>query len=209
MVEVLHGEAPGAWGFGYLGDHRGAAGVGAEKIADALGVADGGRKANAARIDLRHAGEALDQADGLKTAVGTQQRVHLVDHDVAQVAEEARDHSVLAHKQGFQGLGRDLQNAAGVLQELCLVRGRDIPVPVPNLDVRAAAQVFQPVELVVDEGLCGANVERPHRHGRILPKLAENREECGLGLARCGCGTQKNVVLRIKDGLACGNLDAS
>ncbi len=63
--------------------------------ARALGVSDGGRKADAAGLHACHAREALDKAERLTAAVAAHERVDLIDDHIAQVAKHARDRHVL------------------------------------------------------------------------------------------------------------------
>ena len=110
----------------------------------------------------------------------------LIDDDVAQVAKEACHGIMAVQQEGLKGFGRDLQDARGVLEQLCLMGCRDVPVPMPNGDVGLAAQVVQTLELVVDERLERADVERPDRRRRLFPELGENRKEGRLGFPRGG-----------------------
>ena len=95
VVEVLHGDTPYATRFLKTGDNAVASRSLREKGARALGVADGGRKANAAGLHACHAREALDKTKRLPAAVAAHERMNLVDDDVAQVAKHARDRHVL------------------------------------------------------------------------------------------------------------------
>lgn len=95
VVEVLHGDAPHAARFLKAGDNAVAPRSLREKGARVLGVADGGRKANAAGLHACHAREALDKAERLPAAVAAHERVDLIDDHVAQVAKHARDRHVL------------------------------------------------------------------------------------------------------------------
>ena len=113
------------------------------------------------------------------------------------------------HEQGLEGLRRDLQDARGALHQLCLVAGRDVPVPVPDGDVRPCAEVGQAVELVVDERLGGADVDCPHGRGRVFPELRQDGKERGLRLARCGGRAEKDVVVAVEDGVSRSHLDAA
>ena len=85
--EMFHGETPGAPLLLDLRDDAAPARAAREDLARELGVADGGRQADAAGIDARHAREALDAAQRLSSAVAAQKRVHLVDHHKAQITE--------------------------------------------------------------------------------------------------------------------------
>lgn len=75
VVEVLHGDAPHAVRFLKAGDNAVAPRSLREKGARALGVADGGRKANAAGLHACHAREALDKTERLPAAVAAHERM--------------------------------------------------------------------------------------------------------------------------------------
>ena len=209
LVEVLHREAPGAGRLLDAGNHAVAAGAGGEERAHGLGVADRGGETDTPWLHARYSRQALDETKALPTAVLSQQRVNLIDHHVAQVAEELGDHGVSAHQQRLERLRCDLQDAGRPLHKPRLVRSRDVPVPVPDVDACLLAEVGQAVELVVDERLGGADVEGAHGGGRILPELGQNGEEGGLGLAGCRGGAEQHVVVRVKDGLAGCHLHAT
>ena len=208
-VEVLHGKPPHAGRLLHARDDRLLARAGGEERAHGLGVADGGREPDAARLHAGHAAQTLDEAKALPAAVPAQERVDLVDHHVAQVAEELAHGRVAAHEDGLEGLGRELEDARGVPHELGLVRLGDVAVPVPYGDVRLRAEVGQAVELVVYQRFRGSDVDGPHARGRIFPELGEDGEERRLRLARRRLCGKKHVVVRVEDGLAGSHLDAA
>ena len=112
----------------------------------------------------------------------------LVDDDVAQIAEHARNRHVLMDQERLERLGRNLQDTARLFDELCLVRLRDIAMPVPHGYVALGAKVLEAQELVVYQRLEGANVEGAHACGRVLPKLGQDGKEGRFGFAgSCGC----------------------
>ena len=131
-VEVFHRQPPADAPAFDPGNHGGPAGSGGEKLSGAFRVADGGGEADAPRLHARYSRQALYEAEALAAAVLAQQRVDLVDHDVTEVAEELGHHGVAAHEQRLERLRRDLQDAGRPLHEPRLVRGRDVPVPVPD-----------------------------------------------------------------------------
>ena len=149
------------------------------------------------------------QAERLPAAVAAHERVDLVDDHEAQVAKEVGDGAVAVQQHGLERLGRDLQDARGVLEQAMLVRLGHVAVPVPHGDVRLGAEVVQAHELVVDEGLERAHVERSHRGGRVLVKEREDGEEGRLGLARGRRGREQHVVVGVEDGLAGSHLDGA
>ena len=95
IVEVLHGDAPHAARFLKAGDDAVASRPLRQEGTRALGVSDGGRKADSPGLHACHARKALDKAERLPTAVAAHERVDLVDDDIAQVAKHARDGHVL------------------------------------------------------------------------------------------------------------------
>ena len=180
-----------------------------EKGAGALRVADGGRQADTPRVDACHAREPLEQAERLPAAVTAQQGVHLVDDHEAQVAEETRDRHVLVEQQRLERLGRDLEDARGLLEQLRLVRLRDVAVPMPDGDIGLGAQIVQADELVVDEGLQGTDIDGPDTCGRILVEQCQDGEERRLGLARGGRCREQHVVVGVEDSVRRGDLDGT
>ena len=99
VVEVLHGDAPHAARFFKAGNDAVASRPLRQEGARALGVADGGRKANAARLYAGHARESLNKAERLPTSIAAHKRMDLVDDHIAQVAEHARDCHVLVDQE--------------------------------------------------------------------------------------------------------------
>ena len=82
-------------------------------------------------------------------------------------------------------------------------------MPVPDGDARLLAEVVEPQELVVDEGLERADVDGPHAGGRVLVEEREDGKERRLRLARGRGGREQDVVVRVEDGLCGGHLDAA
>ena len=80
-------------------------------------------------------------------------------------------------------------------------------MPVPDGDIGFFAQVVEADELVVDERLEGANVEGAHACGRVFPKLGQDGKEGRLGFAGSRGCRQEHIILRVKDGISCCNLD--
>ena len=64
----------------------------------------------------------------------------LVDDDEAQIMKERRDLHVLVDQQGFQRFRRDLQDAAGMLEQLALLAVGSISMPLGDRDVRFLAE---------------------------------------------------------------------
>ena len=88
-VEVLHGYAPALLWALELWDDAAASGAGAQVPSGPNGVADGGGEPYASGIHAGEPAQPLDAAEALVSAVPAQQRVDLVYHDVAKVAEDA------------------------------------------------------------------------------------------------------------------------
>ena len=104
-------------------------------------------------------------------------------------------------QQRLQRFGGDLQNAGWLFEHPRLVGLGHIAVPVPHGDARLGTQVIRPQKLIVDQRLERADVDRPHRSGRILKKLGEDGEKGSLRLAGSGGGTQQHVVIGIENGI--------
>ena len=207
VVEVLHGDTPNAAWLLKTGDNAVVSRSLREKGARALGVADGGRKANAAGLHACHARQALNKAERLPASIAAHKRMDLVNDHIAQVAEHARDRHMLMDQECLERLGRNLQDAARFFDELCLVRLRDVAMPVPDGDVGFFAQVIETDKLIIDECLEGADVEGAHARGRVLPKLGQDGKEGRLSFARCRGCRQEHIVLCVEDGIGCCNLD--
>ena len=131
----------------------------------------------------------------------------LVNDHEPQVPEEGGDGPVLVEQHGLQGLGGDLEDAGGALHEPGLVALGHVAVPVPDGDVRLLAQVVEPGELVVDEGLQRTDVDAAHGGGRVLVEECDDGEERRLGLAGGGGGGEEQIVVRAEDGLRRGHLN--
>ena len=99
VVEVLHGDTPHAARLLKAGDDAVASCSLRQEGTRALGVSDGGRKANAPGLHARHARKALDKTERLPAAVAAHERVDLVDDDIAQVAKHAWDCHVLVNQE--------------------------------------------------------------------------------------------------------------
>ena len=82
-------------------------------------------------------------------------------------------------------------------------------MPVPDGDVGFFAQVIETDELIIDECLEGADVEGAHACGRVLPKLGQDGKEGRFGFAGCRGCRQEHIILRVKDGICCRNLNGA
>ena len=60
---------------------------------------------------MGEAAYALDAAERLVTSVSSEERVHLIDHHIAEVSEDMGDGRVSMQEHGLQGLRRDLEDA--------------------------------------------------------------------------------------------------
>ena len=99
---MLHGDAPHAARFLKAGDDAVASRPLRQEGARALGVSNGGRKANAAGLHACHARKALDKTERLAATVTAHERVDLVNDHIAQVAEHARDRHVLVDQERLE-----------------------------------------------------------------------------------------------------------
>ena len=131
----------------------------------------------------------------------------LVDDDIAQITEEPADVIMLVHQQGLQRFRRDLQDPGRILQQFVFVGLGNIPVPVPDGDLGLLAKIVQTLELIIDEGFEGADIQGTHGTGRILRKFSQDREKGGLGLAGSGGGGEQQVTVRVEDRVTRGDLD--
>lgn len=82
-------------------------------------------------------------------------------------------------------------------------------MPVPDGDVGLFAQVIETDELIIDECLEGADVEGANACGRVLPKLGQDGKEGRFGFAGCRGCRQEHIVLCVKDGICCRNLNGA
>ena len=82
-------------------------------------------------------------------------------------------------------------------------------MPVPDRDIGLFAQVIETDELIIDECLEGADVEGANACGRVLPKLGQDGKEGCLGFAGSRGCRQEHIVLSVKDGISCCNLDGA
>ena len=208
VEEVLHRQSPHLPTAVELGDDGAATAACREELSRRLGVAEGGRQSDPSRPAARQPAEPFDQAEGLQSAVAAQQRVNLVDDDEAQVAEQGGDLHVLVDEQRFQRLGGDLEDARRFPQQLPFPGLRCVAVPPRDADAGLLAQLVQPSELVVDEGLQRRDVKHPDGPRRFLVEQRQDGEEGGLGLAGGGGGGDQDVVVGAEDGLSGGVLHA-
>ena len=91
--------------------------------------------------------QALNKAERLPASIAAHKRMDLVDDDVAQIAEHARNRHVLMDQERLERLGRNLQDTARLFDELCLVRLRNVAMPVPDGDVGFFAEVVEAVRM--------------------------------------------------------------
>ena len=134
--------------------------VPAERNFPVLEVADGGGEPDPARIHPGELRKPFNEAEGLAAAVAAHQGVNLGDDDESQVAEQPGDIGVFVKQQRLERFGRDLKNAGGILQKPLFAGLRDVAMPVPHRDIRLPAEVVEPLELIVDQRLQGADINR-------------------------------------------------
>ena len=194
-VEMLQTQPPADLALLEGGHVHGDARVPCQPVGGKVWVTDGGRQTDTAGGTADEVTDTGELADDLVAAIRAREGVDLVDDDVAEVTEQAQDIVGAVDKHGLQGLGSDLENARGLFQELFLVGLGHVPVPSCHADARHVQKLLHAPELVVDEGFQGADVQRPHAHGRVLAEIRENGEKGRLGLAAGGGGGEQEVVV--------------
>ena len=207
--KVLHRKPPADRLLGDFGRKCGSVRAARQKFGRFLHVADRGRKPHAARIDAREPGKPLDQAERLRAAVAAHERVDLVDHDEAQVAEKPHEVAVLSDEQRFERFGRDLEHAARALQKLLLARVRHVAVPGPDGNAARFGHGCETLELVVDERLQGRDVKRAHRIGRLFGEKRQNRKERRFGFPGGGRSAKQKMRVRVEEDVARRNLNGA
>ena len=205
--EMLHREPPDLSAAVKPRDDRAPVAACCEEFSRQRGVADSRGQSDAARTAGGETAQPLDQTEGLAPSVGAQQRMDLIDHDEAQVAEQGGYLHVLVDHQRFQRLGRDLQDAPGLFQQAALLRLRDVAVPARHGNARLLAQLGEPAELVVDQRLERRDIQHADRPRRVLIQQAEDRKERRFGFAGGGGRRQQDVVFGVKDRVARRVLD--
>jgi hypothetical protein len=110
--------------------------------------------------------------------------VQLVDHDIAQCAEQGRNLRAPQDEQRLERLRRDEQDARRFAQYLGLLVARHVAVPAVDGDIDRTGQRGQPIELIVDQRLEWAQVEDldAGRGCRVTGQPGQHREEGGFGL---------------------------
>ena len=88
---MLHGKPPSASLRCDLRHQRPAPRPRRKQCPRLCGRADGCRQPDAARLHTGDTRKTFDQAERLPAAIPAQERMHLVDHDEAQIAEELRN----------------------------------------------------------------------------------------------------------------------
>ena len=207
--EMLHGQPPFCPSRLHAGNDRAAMGSGGEIAGHHIWLANGGRQTDTARIDTCCAAETLDEAQRLAAPVAPEEGMDLVDDDEAKVAEEVGNLCMAMEEHGLKALGRDLQDAAGMLQEFLLPRLRHVAMPVPHRDTTLLADVVEPHELVVDECLEGGDIQTAHRRGRILLHQRDDGKEGCLRLARNRRRREQEVGVGIEQRVSRRGLYAS
>lgn len=168
---------------------------------------DGGGEPDPARIHPGELRKPFNEAEGLAAAVAAHQGVNLVDDDEPQVAEQPGDIGVFVKQQRLERFGRDLKNAGGILQKPLFAGLRDVAMPVPHRDIRLPAEVVEPLELIVDQRLQGADINRADGFRHIFGEQRQDGKEGGLGLPRRGGSGEQQVVVGVEHGVARGNLN--
>ena len=193
---MLQAQPPADLPFLKGGDVHGDARVPGQPIGGNGGVTDGGGQTHAAGGMADEVAQAGELADDLIASIRPREGMDLVDDHVAEIAEEPRHVVGTVHEHGLQRFGGDLQDARGLLQELLFVGLRHVPVPSRHADARQIQKLLHAAELVVNEGLQRADVQRADAHGRVLPQVGEDGEKGRLGLTAGGGGGEQEVVAR-------------
>ena len=105
------------------------------------------------------AGQPADQAAKVRTALGADERMQLVDDDERERRKDFGKTMRVIHEERLDRLGCDQEHARGVLEQAALGRCGDVAVPFVDGDLRLAAELFQTRELVVDQRLERADVD--------------------------------------------------
>jgi hypothetical protein len=140
--------------------------------------------------------------EGLKlpAALRLQERVQLVDHDEGELAEQRLDPRAVDDEEGFERLGGDDEDPARLLQHPALAGCRHVAVPAVDRNLQFGAEQLQALELIVDQGLERADVERLHTAARMIHERREDGKERGLGLAGGGGGGEDHVAVPVQYG---------
>ena len=96
-----------------------------------------------------------------------------------------------------------------MLHQPRLMRLPHISVPVPDGNVRPAAQLRQALKLIVNQRFQRADVDTADGGRRILVKERDDRKERRLRLAGCRGCCEQDVIVRPEDRLRRRNLDAA
>ena len=107
-----------------------------QPISGQSGISDGGRQSHPTGGVANEVAEAGELADDLVAPIGAREGMHLVDNHIAEVTEDASHIVGAAHEHGLQGFRGDLENAAGLFQQLPLVRLSHVSVPAGDRDPR-------------------------------------------------------------------------
>ena len=132
------------------------------------------------------AGKPRDLTEHLCTAVGADQRVNLVDHDIAQIREQTRQVVCTVHQHGFERFRCDLQDPGGIFQKFGLLRRTDVSVPARQGNARCVEHLLHTQKLVVDQRFQRRDIEDGNgRHAwRTGRKFRKNRKKSRLRLSR-------------------------
>ena len=102
-----------------------------------------------------------------------------------------------------------MEDAFGIFEQAFFLALGDVAVPGPNGNVSVLKEVVEAIELVVDQGFDGADVEGTHGARGIVVELGEDREEGGFGFAGGGTGGDEEVGVGVEDDVAGGDLDGA
>lgn len=102
-----------------------------------------------------------------------------------------------------------MEDTFGIFEETFFLALGDVAMPGPNGDIGVLEEVVEAIELVVDEGFDGADVEGADGAGRIIVELSEDGKEGGFGFAGSGTSGDQEVGVGVKNDVAGGDLNGA
>ena len=151
-----------------------------------LRVPDRGRQPDPLHGPPGQAADPFQHGQQVPAAVIRPERVHLVNHDCADRAEQPGRVDFDADQHGLERLGRGQQDVRRVAEYLLPGRRADVTMPDRGAPPEPARVLLQPGQQVVEQGFQRRKVE----HGRAIPAPGlhhrEQREHRRLGLAARG-----------------------
>ena len=106
-----------------------------------------------------------------------------IDHDEAQIPEQARQVMMTPDEHGFHRFGRDLQDALRFRQEALFFRGIDIAMPALHRDFGLCQEIAESRKLIVEQRFERTDVDRPDGGRGVVLQFGQDRQKRGFGLA--------------------------